>query len=231
MLLRLMVTAALAVVPLAAQRSPGATLSGTVLDPSGAAVPRAQVIAANSDTHTRELATADEAGAFVLAGIPAGRYQIEVRARGFAPGKKEVSLEANNAEKVTLTLNIGQISERVEVVGQGRPRASVPPVNGTAPGRVRVGGNVQATKLVKMVRPAYPESARARGVEGTVLLQAVISVEGMLLNANVLNTAVDGELAQSALDAVRQWRYSPTLLNGQPVEVVTTVTVVFRLAE
>ena len=61
------------------------------------------------------------------------------------------------------------------------------------------------------------------------MLRAVISKTGEPLNPEVINTAVNPGLAQAALDAVRQWRYQPTLLNGQPVEIVTTVNVTFEL--
>jgi protein TonB len=66
-------------------------------------------------------------------------------------------------------------------------------------------------------------------VEGTVVMRAVISTAGALLNLEVVNTDVDPRLAKAALDAVGQWVYQPTLLNGQPVEVVTTITLDFRL--
>jgi protein TonB len=99
---------------------------------------------------------------------------------------------------------------------------------GTA-GGIRVGGNVQATKLVHQTKPVYPAGAQAAGIEGTVLLKAVISIQGNLLGLVVLNTSVDPELAQAAMDAAKQWQYEPTLLNGVPVEVVTTITVNFRL--
>ena len=96
------------------------------------------------------------------------------------------------------------------------------------PKRIRVGGQVQETKLVISKAPAYPERARAKGVEGTVLLEAVISMEGVPLSLRVLESP-DGELSDAALAAVRQWRYQPTLLNGQPIEVVTTIAINFRL--
>ena len=60
-------------------------------------------------------------------------------------------------------------------------------------------------------------------------LRAVISVTGEMLNPQVINTTVNPGLAQAALEAVRQWRYEPTLLNGQPVEVVTNIDVTFEL--
>jgi protein TonB len=94
-----------------------------------------------------------------------------------------------------------------------------------------VGGDVQATKIVKMVRPEYPDQAKDAGIEGTVLLRAVVGKDGSLLNLGVLNSNVDAMLAKAAMDAVSQWRYQPTLLNGQPVEVITTITVNFRLEQ
>ena len=95
--------------------------------------------------------------------------------------------------------------------------------------RIPVGGNVQASKLVKQVAPIYPADLRQQGITGTVMLRAVISTTGEMLNPEVINTTVNPGLAQAALDAVRQWRYQPTLLNGQPVEVVTNIDVTFEL--
>jgi TonB family protein len=79
-----------------------------------------------------------------------------------------------------------------------------------------------------MVKPVYAPELQAAGIEGTVLMRAVISVQGSLLGLSVINT-VDPELAKAAMDAVRQWQYAPTLLNGVPVEVATTISVNFRL--
>ena len=84
-------------------------------------------------------------------------------------------------------------------------------------------------QLVSKVAPAYPEiCSRERDIEGPVLLEAVISTGGNVLSLKVVNTA-DPDLAASSDNAVQQWHYQPTLLNGQPVEVVTTITVDFRL--
>ena len=98
-----------------------------------------------------------------------------------------------------------------------------PPV----PQRIRVGGNVQRSKLQFSVDPVYPQAARDAGIEGTVELAIVISKEGKVQSIQV----TDGHplLAAAAQQAVSQWVYSPTLLNGDPVEVVTTVSVPFRL--
>lgn len=83
--------------------------------------------------------------------------------------------------------------------------------------------------MVAMARPAYPPDCKAEGVEGTVALRATIGRDGGMLNLERINELVDARLAQAAMDAVRQWRYQPTLLNGQPVEVLTEVEVNFTL--
>ena len=96
-----------------------------------------------------------------------------------------------------------------------------------APQRIKVGGNVQAAMLVNKVSPVYPEQAKTAGIQGSVTLQIVIGKDGSVETV----TPVDGHplLVAAAQDAVKQWVYKPTLLNGQPVEVSTTVTVPFDL--
>lgn len=93
--------------------------------------------------------------------------------------------------------------------------------------RIRQGGAVQAAKLVNRVQPQYPPLARQTRISGTVRLHAIISKDGSVQQLEV----VSGHplLVQAALDAVRQWRYQPTTLNGEPVEVDTTIDVIFSL--
>ena len=93
--------------------------------------------------------------------------------------------------------------------------------------RIKVGGNVTAARLQNKVSPVYPALARQTRISGTVRLHAIIAKDGTVQQLEV----VSGHplLVQSALDAVRQWRYQPTLLNGEPVEVDTTVDVIFSL--
>ena len=86
-----------------------------------------------------------------------------------------------------------------------------------------------AAKIVKKVNPEYPEWLKRDGIEGTVLIEAVVSQAGDIVSAKVENTLVHADLAKAALDAVRQWQFQPTLLNGAPIEVVTRITVRFQL--
>jgi len=94
--------------------------------------------------------------------------------------------------------------------------------------RIRQGGAVTAASLVNRVQPVYPPLARQTRVAGVVRLRAIISKDGSVQQLEVLSG--HPLLVQSALDAVRQWRYRPTLLNGEPVEVDTTIDVIFSLA-
>jgi len=94
--------------------------------------------------------------------------------------------------------------------------------------RIRQGGAVTAASLINKVNPVYPPLARQTRVSGTVRLHAIISKDGSVQQLEVLSG--HPLLVQSALDAVRQWRYRPTLLNGEPVEVDTTIDVIFSLA-
>ena len=94
-------------------------------------------------------------------------------------------------------------------------------------GPVRVSTGVMSGNLIYKVSPMYPPIARQAGVEGTVVLQATISQSGTIENLRVISGPP--MLQQAALAAVRTWLYRPYLLSGQPVEVETTVNVVFKL--
>jgi len=113
------------------------------------------------------------------------------------------------------------------------PQAAPPPPpvvaapKPVAPQRIRVGGNVQQAKLLNQPKPVYPPLAKQARIQGTVRFNAIIGRDGAIQNL----TVVSGHplLVPSALEAVRQWRYQPTLLNGEPVEVVTQIDVNFTL--
>jgi protein TonB len=102
-----------------------------------------------------------------------------------------------------------------------------PPPKPKLSGPLRVGGNVQAARIINRVQPVYPPLARQTRISGTVRLHAIIGKDGTITQLEVMNG--HPLLQQSALDAVRQWRYQPTLLNGEPVDVDTTIDVIFSL--
>jgi periplasmic protein TonB len=101
-----------------------------------------------------------------------------------------------------------------------------PPPKPTA-SRIRQGGSVQAALLINRVQPVYPPLARQTRIAGTVRLHALISKQGTVESLEVLSG--HPLLVRAAMDAVQQWKYKPTLLNGEPVEVDTTIDVIFSL--
>jgi len=93
--------------------------------------------------------------------------------------------------------------------------------------RVQIKGDVQAGKILKKVAPTYPEVARRERLQGTVRLHAIIGRDGSIEQLRVIRGYCS--LAEVSLPAAKQWRYTPTTLNGEPVEVDTTIDVIFTL--
>jgi TonB family protein len=93
--------------------------------------------------------------------------------------------------------------------------------------RIRVGGNVIAARIVRRVQPEYPDTARREHLQGTVRLHAIIAKDGTIRKLRVLTGYCS--LSEAAMKAVRQWRYTPTRLEGNPVEVDTTIDVIYAL--
>lgn len=106
---------------------------------------------------------------------------------------------------------------------------SGPKVKSAGPSKVSISAGIAGGLLVKRSEPVYPQIAKEARVSGSVVIQATISKTGQVENARVVNGPT--MLRQAALDAVKTWRYRPYLLDGQPVEVETTVNVVFSLAD
>ena len=92
---------------------------------------------------------------------------------------------------------------------------------------IRVGGDIKEPKKITHVPPVYPEIAQAAGIQGVVIIETLIGEDGAVREATVLRPVP--MLDQAAIDAVLRWKYTPTLLNGQPVPVIMTVTVTFTL--
>jgi TonB family protein len=118
------------------------------------------------------------------------------------------------------------LSSTVDSSGQADVQIVAP---GAVPTRIRVGGAVQTARLVKNVAPVYPPLAKQARIQGTVVMDVVIAKDGTVQNVTVVNG--HALLIQAAMDAVRQWQYHPTMLNGEPVEVNTQVEVQFALPD
>src|SRR5271154_4432909 len=115
-----------------------------------------------------------------------------------------------------------------DALGGGILNTAPPPPPKATPTRIKVGGNVQSASLLRQVQPIYPQIAKTAHVQGTVILHAIIAKDGSIQELQYISGPA--LLMRSAMDAVHQWKYQPTLLNGEPVEVDTTISVVFTLS-
>jgi TonB family protein len=148
---------------------------------------------------------------------------------GFKQLSQTLTLQAAADWTRAVTLQVGDLRETITVREQRRKTAGRAQPSGPAP--VRVGGNIRPPTKVHHVSPAYPESMRDAGIEGTVPLEARIDRSGNVVSLRVLSAQVHPDLARAAMDAVTQWRFTPTMLNGEPVEVVMNVSIEFDLAD
>lgn len=122
----------------------------------------------------------------------------------------------------------GQVGGVIGSIVSATSNAAVPKFIAPVPQRVRISQGVTKGLLIQKIEPPYPPLARAARVQGEVVLSAVIDANGQITNLQL----VSGHpmLVPAAISAVKQWRYKPYLLNGQPVEVETTITVIFSLS-
>lgn len=128
------------------------------------------------------------------------------------------------------TEGLGDVLNRAAVTTPDPRLVPPPPPKKDVPqAPVRPGGSIKAPVRTIYVRPDYPPTAVAARISGTVVIEAIIDTDGTIRDARVLRSVP--LLDAAALAAVRQWRYTPTTLNGVPVAVIMTVTVTFTLGE
>jgi len=122
------------------------------------------------------------------------------------------------------------VLKKVTIVPEGAPMPPLPGAaapQGSQPRAVNISSGVAAGLIESHTVPIYPPDARKAGISGMVVLQAAIGADGLVKNIAVVSGP--SALQQAAIDAVKTWRYRPYLLNGQAVEVKTTVNVIFTL--
>jgi TonB family protein len=164
-------------------------------------------------------------GATAAVGIFEGNT-LERRVRTMMERGKQLRGAARVAAMVAVVAISG--AAVVSMVGTHvtvRAEESVPGKSGL----VQVPAHVMASRIVKQVQPKYPEEAKKKKIQGTVVLNVKIGKDGTVENLKVVSGPK--VLQRSSLDAVRQWTYKPFLLNGNPVEVETTISVVYTLTE
>ena len=218
--------------PIAAATQAPATPAGVVADPTGRPLADATVrLTAVATEATYETRT-DANGAFLFGDVPAGDYLLSGRYPGFASQRQRVRLSGGGMT-FTLRLAVGTLRETVSVRGGGddvagarteeRARAYSP-----SPCTPSGGGQLTPPMKLRDVRPRYKPSWAQNGLEGDILMQAQIGVDGKVRNVDVISP-VNVELEDEAIAAVSQWEFSPTYLNCEPIEVRMYVTVSFKL--
>ncbi|HEV2985333.1 MAG TPA: M56 family metallopeptidase [Vicinamibacterales bacterium] len=222
-------------------------LSGTVLDPTGRVLPAATLVLTSATTGAKYEVQSDAAGRFEFVGLPQGTYTLKTSLPGFAPLTWENIRVAGDIEQ-NLQLRVGSLQETITVTGGSVPVAQpdAAAVQRREEARRRsaervqqalarcaagaatfpVGGNILPPAKLVDVKPIYPEQVKASGVSGIVTMDAVIGTNGLVRDVqNVSGPHPDLEAA--AANAVREWEFSPTLLNCEAIEVNMRVTVNF----
>lgn len=175
----------------------------------------------------------DQAKADVLARLP--YHEGDTLPLDIGNVMKNVNQAAKEVDehlRAGISIGNGQADLTIAVQGApGQPHVSVDsgvaPEASAIPQRIRVGGGVQEMNLISSVKPEYPALAKQAQIQGTVALSAVIGKDGHVEDLKVIRG--HPLLVQASLDAVRNWVYKPTLLNGQPVEVSTEIDISFTL--
>jgi protein TonB len=149
----------------------------------------------------------------------------------FRPGQDALVSQSDTSRTLVAANGNAFVSSGSTIAGgsaiPGRSTAMNPLTTASGAQPVRVGGQIRAPMQIRKVNPEYPPIAQSARVQGVVILEALIDEQGKVADARVLRSIP--LLDQAAIDAVRQWEYTPTLLNGAPVPVIMTVTVQFTL--
>lgn len=207
--------------PVAAMRAPfqpqSGRLFGRVYDPTGAPIKNATIMVFDPAKNMRDITTSNAFGVFEFSRLPAGQYELQTSATGFEPFQiHAVTVEPNQ----DVNLNILTVAAAgITASSPGKPLE--------AEKRGQSANGITAPRLIRKVTPEYPANARDQRVMAAVTLAAVIGTDGVPKSLRVVSAGVDADLARAAVDAVKQWRYEPALLNGQPVEAANTITVNF----
>jgi TonB family protein len=218
----------LAIAAVAAQQAAPSTLSGILYDQTGAVLPGVAVTLEDA-TQAKLTATSSAAGRVDFPNVAPGRYVLSAGLPGFKSFRQEFELREGRDWDRVITLQLGELSESISV---RETRMTAPPApQPQMPVPVRVGGNIRVPKKLVDVKPIYPVTMRAAGREAVVKIDAVIGKDGSVSFARVLNADIHPDFAIAAVDAVRQWKFSPTLLNGVPVDVAMVVSVAFNLGD
>jgi TonB family protein len=229
-----------------ASAQPGSgSIAGVFYDQHSGVLPDVEVTLTHETTGAAMSTRSDRSGAFAFGDLPAGHYTLLSKLAGFAPVTNLITLGDGGHVRRNIMLPLGTVQETVTLRSDGSGPASRtnPPVRpdrtipepGIASPCVdnKIGGCVKPPRKMFDVKPFFPPALAAAGIDGIVVLQARIGIDGYV---NDLRLASGGDapphpdFVAAAIDAVRQWEFDPTRLNGVPVEANMMITVRFDAA-
>ena len=208
-----------------------ATVSGSVADQNGRPIKDVRLVLSNAVAQTKNEVKSDASGHYEFVGIPAATYELLFESIGMSSLKREgLSVAAGQAVEVNAVMKIGSLQETITVTSVLDNRPLVTGYQGARPAdkpdpcaQSNNGGCIRPPMKIKDVRPVYPPGSNG----GQVTLKALIDANGVVANVGVVDAA-DPVLAEAAIAAVRQWEFTSTHLDGQPIEVSMNVNVTFR---
>jgi hypothetical protein len=212
------------------------SLSAVIYDQSGGLLPSVTVSATHLETGQKHQTTTDRRGTFALNNVPSGTYEVTMGLPGFSTVKSTVDLYAGDFLQRGIVLPLGSLEETITIVGSSNSAAADA---GTAP-RVRrvreplqprtanigpdgIGGAIRVPHMLFKANPVFP--SELIGNAGVVTLIGRVGIDGYLVDVkDISQTQPHPAFVASLMAAVRQWEYTPTLLNGAPVEANITIT-------
>jgi TonB family protein len=212
-----------------------ASFGGSVVDPTGSVVTGVTLTMTNTQTGQKYQVKSSDVGSFEFVGLTPGEYEFETWIAGFKTTKAPMTMTSKNVRS-DVRLEVGSLEETITVVDRGEarpdnlsPRAGrgISPEKPACVARPTGGLIAQPTKVAD-ARPIYPRSGGVAKAGGVVMLDARIGTDGTVVEARGVDPAIDPDLVAAAIEAVKLWKYTPTLLNCIPIEVEMKVTVNFR---
>ena len=222
------------------------TLSGTVIDQTNGFLPNSTLVLTNVASRTRYEVRTDHSGHFEFVGLPSGEYTLEVTQLGFSGLTEPVAITGRDLSR-TIQLQVGSLEETITLVsGPAAPSKADPGWAGKlqalrdkAQARQQratehcatatsggLGGNILVPWKIKDVKPIYPEIASSTLVGGIVTMEALIGTDGTIRDVSVISSP-HPDLDRAAAEAVRQWEFTPTILNCTAIDVRMKVTANF----
>jgi TonB family protein len=209
-----------------------ATIAGTIRDQLGGTIPKVTIALVNVQNGAKHEIKTDSNGTYEFVGVPPGNYTLSTYAVGFKSTGEALQIAAGQTLRRALQLEVGRLQETIMVTeGAGAPASARPgSVSSNPPetcsAQPNSGGIKPPLKLLD-VKPLYPGSMKGSGLEGKVNLKATIGIDGAVKTIETVD-ATNPDFDMAAQDAVRQWRFTPTLLTCVPVEVEMNVAIAFR---